>query len=431
MQTHHPNAPVPVARPALSVLFALTFGAFISTTSVAELEQGVPEALGLSTERLERLGDALSGYVGREEVAGSVTLVARYGEVAYLEAFGERDRESGSPMQTDTIFRIASQSKAIVSTAALILQEEGRLLITDPVGDYLPEFASTTVAEARGNGYVVVPARRPVTIRDLLTHTSGFDYGAGVAADEWAAAGIQGYYFSDRDEPIRETVSRMAGLPASAHPGEQWIYGYNTDILGAVVEAAADMPLDEFLEDRLFGPLGMTNTFFYLPRDRRDRLATVYGMFDGELERAPEDGSAGQGAFVTGPRRSFSGGAGLLSTASDYARFLQMILNGGELDGERVLGPKTVELMSVNHLGDLPFRPGSGFGLGFSVLEDVGTRGTPGSVGELGWGGAYHSTYWVDPVEELVVVHLTQLIPAGDIDDQAKIRTLIYQSIVE
>ena len=191
------------------------------------------------------------------------------------------------------------------------------------------------------------------------------------------------------------------------------------------------MPLDEFLASRLFGPLGMTNTFFYLPRDRRDRLATVYGIFDGELERAPEDGSAGQGAFVSGPRMSFSGGAGLLSTATDYARFLQMILNGGVLDGVRILSPKTVELMGANHLGDIAFRPGSGFGLGFSVLEDVGARGTPGSVGELGWGGAYHSTYWIDPVEGLVVVHLTQLIPAGDIDDQDKIRTLIYQAIVE
>jgi CubicO group peptidase (beta-lactamase class C family) len=410
---------------------AACLSVFVSAAGAQALEEGVPEALGLSSARLERLSEALENYVDDQQVAGSVTLVARHGKIAYLEAFGLRDIESRSAMQAGTIFRIASQSKAIVTTAAMILQEEGRLLITDSVGDYLPEFSATTVAEPRAGGYVVVPANRPVTLRDLMTHTSGFDYGTGVAADRWAEAGIQGYYFSDRNEPIRETVRRMAGLPASAHPGTEWIYGYSIDILGAVVEQAAGMPLDQFLRDRLFEPLGMADTSFYLPADKRDRLATVYGIFDGELERAPEEGSAGQGAFVDGPRKSFSGGAGLLSTASDYARFLQMILNGGEFNGVRILSPKTVELMSVSHLGDIPFNPGSGMGLGFSVLEDVGRRGTPGSVGELGWGGAYHSTYWVDPVEQLVVVHLAQLIPAGDIDDQAKVRTLIYQAVVE
>jgi CubicO group peptidase (beta-lactamase class C family) len=335
-------------------------------------------------------------------------------------------------MQTNTIFRIASQTKAIVSTAAMILQEEGRLLSTDNVADYLPEFAATTVAVPRSNGgYDVVPAHRQITIRDLLTHTSGFDYGAGPAADRWEDAGIQGYYFSDRNEPIRETVRRMASLPASAHPGEEWVYGYSTDILGAVVEAAAGMPLDEFLDERIFEPLSMVDTSFYLPRGKRDRLATLYANVDGVLQRAPEEGSAGQGAFLDGPRRSFSGGAGLLSSAMDYAKFLQMILNGGSLDGVRILSRKTVELMSVNHLGSVVFRPGEGFGLGFAVLEDVGARGTPGSAGELNWGGAYHSRYWIDPVEELVVVHLTQLNPAGGVEDQEKLRTLVYQAIVD
>jgi CubicO group peptidase (beta-lactamase class C family) len=175
----------------------------------------------------------------------------------------------------------------------------------------------------------------------------------------------------------------------------------------------------------------MADSQFYLARGERERLATVYAMLDGDLERAVEEGSAGQGAFVEGPRRSFSGGAGLLSTAMDYARFLQMILNRGELDGARILSPTTVDFMSADHLGDIVFQPGSGMGLGFSVLKDVGRRGTPGSVGELGWGGAYHSTYWIDPLEALVVVHLVQLIPAGDVDDQAKLRTLVYQAIVD
>ncbi len=411
-------------------LFACAFAA--GAVAADALTPAAPESVGLSSARLERLSAALQTYVENDELAGSVTLVARHGRIAFLEAHGERDRASGSPMQTDTIFRIASQTKAIVSTAAMMLQEEGRLLITDPVGKYLPEFMETTVAVARdGGGYDIVPAERPITIRDLLTHTSGYDYGTGIAGDLWEEAGIQGYYFSDRREPIQQTVARMASLPASAQPGERWIYGYNTDILGAVVERASGVPLDRFLDERIFTPLGMNDTNFYLPRGQSDRLATVYGRQDDRLVRAPEAGSAGQGAFADGPRTSFSGGAGLLSTATDYARFLQMILNGGELDGTRLLSPKTVELMSTSHLNGVAFRAGEGFGLGFAVLEDLGARGTPGSVGELGWGGAYHSTYWIDPVESIVVVHLTQLIPAGGVDDQAKVRALVYQSVVD
>lgn len=419
-------------KPLSCLLLTFSILAFALPAGAESLERAAPAELGFSAVRLERLSATLEAYVDSGQLAGSVTLVARHGKVAYHEAFGERDRASHSAMQKDTIFRIASQTKAIVSTAAMILQEEGKLLITDPAGKYIPEFAATTVAVARDDGgYDVVPAKRPITLRDLLTHTSGFDYGEGVAADRWAAAGIQSYYFSDRDEPIAATVSRMAGLPASAQPGEKWIYGYSTDILGAVVERAAGRPLDDFLNDRILGPLGMTDTHFYLPHADRDRLATVYANVDGKLERAPDGGWNGQGAFADGPRKSFSGGAGLLSTAKDYARFLQMILNGGELDGVRIVGRKTVELMGVNHLGEIPYAPGLGFGLGFSVLTDLGARGTPGSAGELGWGGAYHSVYWIDPAEELIVVHLTQLIPAGAVDDLAKVRALVYQAIAD
>jgi len=410
----------------------LLLAAFCQVASAQHFERARAEQLGLSGDRLDQLEQALAAYADSGQLAGSVTLVLRHGRIALLEAYGYSDIESGRRMRDDTIFRIASQSKAIVSTAAMILQDDGRLLIGDPVSKYLPEFLETSVAVPReGGGYDVVPASRPITIRDLLTHTSGFDYGTGIAADRWAAAGIQNYYFSDRDEPIRETVRRMATLPASEQPGQRWIYGYSIDILGAVVEVAAGMPLDRFLRERIFEPLGMDDTFFYLPQNARDRLATVYASVDGELQRAPADGPAGQGAFVDGPRQSFSGGAGLLSTAEDYGRFLQMILNGGELDGERILGRKSVELMSVSHLGDIEFQPGVGMGLGFSVLEDVGRRGTPGSIGELGWGGAYHSTYWIDPVEELVVVHLTQLTPAGDVDDFGKLRALLYGAIID
>ncbi|MCY4598595.1 MAG: serine hydrolase, partial [Acidobacteria bacterium] len=316
----------------------------------------------------------------------------------------------------------------------MLLQEEGRLLITDPVGKYLPEFMETTVAEPDGSGgYNVVPAKRPITIRDLLTHTAGISYGNGPAADRWAEAGITGWYFADRDEPVGDVMARLAGLPLDGHPGEAWIYGYNTDILGAMIEKISGQTLGAFLGERLFGPLGMDDTHFFLPAGKVDRLATVYSATDGGgIERAPDPGHmVGQGAYVDGPRRSFSAGAGLVSTASDYARFLQMMLNGGELDGVRVLSRKTVESMTVGHTGDIPFRPGQSFGLGFSVVEDPAALGLPASVGEFAWGGAYHSTYWVDPAEELVVAYMTQIIPAGDIDDHGKLRALVHQAIID
>jgi CubicO group peptidase (beta-lactamase class C family) len=387
-----------------------------------------------TSHRLQRLTDTFEGYVNDGRLAGAVVLVKRRGRTAYVRAFGARDREASSPMREDAIFRIASQSKAPVSVAVMMLQDEGRLLISDPVGKYLSEFAKTTVAVPnKAGGYDVVPATRPITIRHLLTHTAGIGYGSGPAADKWKAAGIQGWYFADRDEPIGATVSRMAALPFDAHPGERWVYGYGTDILGALVERVSGRTLDEFLQSRLFTPLGMRDTHFYLPESKGDRLAVVYSAAQGAtVARAPEPGTmVAQGAYVKGPRQSYSGGAGLLSTAADYARFLQMLLNGGELDGVRILSPASVRLMIVDHLNGIGFRPGEGFGLGFTVVKDLGARGQPGSVGEFGWGGAYHSTYWVDPVEQLVVVYMTQLIPSGNLDDHGKLRALVYQALVD
>jgi CubicO group peptidase (beta-lactamase class C family) len=417
------------ARTAL----CLTAVVLAAAASAQSLRPGSPDSVGLSAERLERLSDALQAYVDDGKVAGSVTLVARRGRIAYFEAFGNRDAEVRAPMQTDAIFRIASQSKAIVSVAAMTLVEEGKLLLTEPVGKYLPEFLDTKVAVARdGGGYDVVKATRPITVRDLLTHTSGFGYGTGVGGELWTAAGQTGYYFTDKNETIRESVRRIASLPAHAHPGTQWIYGYNTDILGALVEVVAGKPLDQVLRERVLEPLGMRDTEFYLSPGKANRLTAVYSQNAGKLERAPTPGDAvGQGHYVDGPRKNFSGGAGLLSTATDYARFLEMMRNGGTLDGRRILSRKTVELMTTSHLGTIAYNAGQGFGLGFYVLQDLGARGTPGSEGEFGWGGAYHTTYWVDPREELVVVHLTQLVPAGDVDDQAKVRALVYQAIVD
>jgi CubicO group peptidase (beta-lactamase class C family) len=398
------------------------------------LPRARPEAVGLSSERLKRLSDALRAYVKEGKLPGGVALVARKGKVAYLEAFGQRDVEAGAAMREDTLFRIASQTKALVSVGVMVLQEEGRLLISDPVGKYLPEFRETTVAVPKqGGGYDVVKAKRQITVRDLLTHTSGVSYGGGPARDRWEAAKITGWYFADRDEPVGATVARMAALPFDAQPGERFVYGYSTDILGALVERASGQTLEEFLRSRLLDPLGMKDTHFYLPESKAGRFAVVYSAKEsGGLERAPEPGGmVGQGAYVRGPRKSFSGGAGLLSTAEDYARFLSMLLGGGELDGKRILSRKSVELMTTDHLHGLAFRDGQGFGLGFSVVKDLGARGQPGSAGEYGWGGAYHSTYWVDPKEQLVVVYFTQLIPARGLDDHDKLRALVYQAIVD
>jgi CubicO group peptidase (beta-lactamase class C family) len=401
------------------------------------LAQGLPRTaptdVGMSGQRLERLTETLDGYVERGMLPGGVALVARHGRVAYVHAFGRRDREADAAMPVDAIFRIASQTKAVISVGIMMLQEEGLLLISDPVSRYLPAFANTTVAvPGEGGGYDVVAAKRQVTLRDLLTHTSGIGYGGGVARDRWESAGIQGWYFGHRDEPIRGTVDRMAALPFDAQPGERFVYGYSTDILGAVIEQVSGLSLDAFVQGRILDPLGMNDTHFYLPSEKAGRLATVYNVSDGGLARVPDGpGMQTQGQYLDGPRASFSGGAGLLSTADDYARFLQMVLNGGELDGARILSPKSVELMTVNHVGDLYGSPGMGFGLGFSVARDLGARGEPGSEGDFGWGGAYHSSYWVDPAEDLVVVYFTQVIPAPGLDDHGKLRALVYQAIVD
>jgi len=394
-----------------------------------------PETVGMSSKRLDLLTQQLNAYVSDKQLSGGVALVLRKGKAAYFHAFGHRDVTTQDQMKKDDIFRIASQSKALISVGLMILQERGQLLIQDPVDKYIPAFNQTTVAEVSPkDGYNIVDSRRKITLRDLLTHTAGISYGWGPAKDKWEEAKIQGWYFAFRDEPILETVKRIARLPMDAHPGEKFVYGYNTDILGAVIEVVSGQPLDEFLKYEIIKPLKMVDTHFYLPQKKSERLATVYSSTENGIKKAPDPGMAtGQGHYIDGPRKSFSGGAGLLSTAEDYATFLQMMLNGGEMGQTRILSRKSVELMTVDHISNIefPWYNGVGFGLGFSILKDVGSRGTPGTVGEYGWGGAYHSTYWVDPVEELVVVYFTQLIPANGMNDHAKLRTLVYQAIID
>jgi CubicO group peptidase (beta-lactamase class C family) len=429
--------------PFVPVAFALLALTLLAVPTLPADAPVPPESVGLSAERLQRLRTAMQRYVDEGRVAGLVAYVARNGRVVLDEAFGKADIEKGAPMRKDTIFRIASQTKAFTSVAAMMLVEEGRLGLADPVSRYIPAFKKTTVAVPPPAGAVpgtpvsAVPARREITIRDLLTHTAGISYGDGPAADQWKAAGIQGWYLADRNEPVSAVVERMAALPMDAQPGEKYVYGYNTDILGVVVERISGLSLAEFFQKRITGPLGLVDTLFFLPPEKRERLATVYAAkADGTIERATDRDErapipkTGQGQYVDGPRVAFSGGAGLLSTTRDYGRFLQMLLNGGEIDGVRLLGPKTVDLMTVNHVGTLFNEGRTGFGLGFEVAEDLGKAGRYGSVGDFGWGGAYYTNYWADPHEKLVALVFTQLRPSGDIDLHPRFRALVYQAIV-
>ncbi len=420
----------------------LSFGSMGPTPAqtLAEVAQ-TPALPSISADRIKRLRGALQRYVDEGRLAGVVVQVQLGGRTVVFEAVGWRDREARAPMRQDTIFRIASQTKAITSVAIMMLMEEGALLLDDPVGKYLPEWTRTTVAiPTAGGGYEVVPAARPITIRDLLTHRSGVPYGPGPADKAWREAGIYGWYFGGHGEPVSAVVARMATLPMAAHPGAAFHYGYSTDILGVVVEKVSGQSLRDFLDARLVRPLGMKDTSFYLDERKADRLAAVYGDEGPGLRRAPDADAAGaqayksQGHYRHGPRLAQSGGSGLLSTAADYSRFLEMMRRGGELDGRRYLSRKSVQLMLDDQLGAAPrpaalLGPGQGFGLGFSVRTGLGAAGMLGSVGEFGWSGAYHSQYWVDPAEQMTVVYLTQLLPAGDIDDHGKVRALIYQAL--
>jgi len=411
----------------LTALFLLALVGAPGSARAEEARAPAVEAAGLSVERLGRITATMKRYVEEGRIAGTVSFVARDGRVAYFESAGKRDVEKGFPMEKDTIFRIASMTKAVTSVAAMILVEEGRLLLTDPVSKFLPAFRKTVVLAMPP---ATVPARREITIHDLLTHTSGLSYGTGPAEAQYRAVGAHLWYFADKPEPIGAVVDRIAGLPFDAQPGERWVYGFSTDVLGRVIEVASGQALDTFFKTRIFEPLAMKDTSFFLPGAKRGRLAAVYSAKPGGgIERAPEEGR-GQGDYVDGPRKCFSGGAGLLSTADDYGRFLQMLLGGGALDGVRILSPKTVQLMTANHVGSLYDDGRAGFGLGFEVIEDVGRAGKMGSRGSYGWGSAYYSSFCVDPSEKLVAIFLAQLLPAGSLDLQAKFRNLVYQAVV-
>jgi CubicO group peptidase (beta-lactamase class C family) len=392
---------------------------------------------GFSVERLQRMDALLDGYVNDGRIGGIVALVQRDGKPVYQHAVGWRDKEAGQKMTMDTIFRIASQSKALTSVAILSLMEEGKLTVNDRAGKWIPTFDKTSVLARveQSTTWTTAAAKRPITIRDLLTHTAGINYGQQPEFNSLyepkglgLAAGI-GWYFADKDEPICTTMERLGTLPFEAQPGERYVYGYNTDVLGCIVEKASGVSLDEYIRSRITGPLGMADTMFYVPAEKAGRLAVVYGSGpDGKIVKAPE-GPRGQGHYVKGPRKSFSGGAGLVSTARDYATFLEALRNGGAMGKVRVLSPHAVKLMTTNQIGDLKSPRGLGFGYGFETHDRYGASGMS-SVGSWGWGGAYGTWYRVDPEERLTMVLMLQMIP-NDTDIRDKFDATLFQALID
>lgn len=409
------------------------------------LPLALPEEVGLAAPRLALIDQLLEESVARGEVAGAVTLVARHGRLVALDSAGFQDLARRVPMGAGTLFRIGSMSKAITSAAALILVEEGRLRLADPVARFIPAFANPRVALASADPDdratpTLVPARRPITVRDLLTHQSGITYGfmdEGPVGDRYRAAGVSDG-IALRDEPIAANVERLAALPLAAHPGTEFRYGLSTDVLGRVIEVASGESLAEFLRQRIFEPLGMADTRFYVDDARLARLAVPYTRERGRLrpigatERFGELLLAGVG--YRGSERYFSGGSGLVSTAGDYARFLQMILNGGELDGVRVLSPKSVERFTADasgNLATLPLGPGTGFSLGFQVITDMGLATEPGSNGTISWSGIYGTSFWADPEEQLIGIVMIQLFPSRAVTLDERVRAIIYGAVTD
>jgi CubicO group peptidase (beta-lactamase class C family) len=413
----------------LIVLLCLQRGAFGAQATRK------PEDFGFSSERLTRLDAAIQSTIDARRLAGGIMFIARDGETAYLKTYGVMDIEAGKPMPPDAIFRIASMSKAITTTAVMMLYEEGRFRLHDPIEKYLPAFAKRVVAveptpetpALPGKPYAIVPARGSITILHLLTHMAGLTYGEGLAIGDYKRERLYDWYFADHDETIGEAMDRLATLPLHGHPGEAWQYGFATDVLGRFVEVVSGQPLDQFFRERIFTPLEMADTCFYLPPEKAARLAPVYGFEDGKLVKKETSETT---RYIHGPRKCFSGGAGLLSTVHDYGRFLQMLLNGGELDGVRLLSPKTVELMHANHTGTKYTRDTTAYGLGFWVLDDLGAYGELGTEGSYGWGSAYFPQYLVDPRERMVAFFMAQLRPTGDLDLNQRFKVLVYQALV-
>lgn len=398
----------------------------------ASLPKSTPEELGLLTERLKRVHALVQRYIDQGEIAGAVSLVARRGRIAYFESQGVMDLESKKPMRNDTIFRLASMTKPITSIAVMMLHEEGRFLLDDPVSKFLPEFKNPKVAIANApnerapEGYRLVPAEREITIRHLLTHTAGLASGRGGATMDLAA---KLRATRKPDDLLADYIRKLAALPLNFQPGTAWEYGPATDVLGRLVEVVSGQPLDRFFREWILGPLGMKDTWFYLPADRIPRLATAYTKQDGGLKKLTDPGPENPNG------KYFSGAGGLAGTAEDYFRFSQMLLGNGQAEGARLVSRKTIEMMTANQIGKIPLWQdnyrGYGFGLGFRVREDLGESATLGSVGEYGWGGAYGTYFWVDPKEQMIGIMMIQLMPYAHLNIRPEFENTVTQAIVD
>ena len=404
-----------------------------------------PEDVGFSSERLRRVTDTFQSEVDKGAIPGAVVLIARNGKLAYFEAFGFQNRENKEPMKTDAIFRIASMSKPITSVAVMMLVEEGKIQLLDPVSHYLPEFKGVQVGVEKlntttGNSELIgEPPRQEMTIQDLLRHTSGLTY--GIFGKSLVKQAYNEANLFDRNQTLAEFVSKIAKLPLAYHPGTTWEYSHSTDVLGRIVEVVSGVTLDQFVADRIAKPLGLSDTGFYVPAEKLDRLA--------ETQIDPTTGKRWPTFDVTNRPNWLAGGSGMVSTASDYVRFAQMLLNGGELDQVRLLSPRTVSFMTSDHLWPgVAFSPvtlnlfeplgiaptpkvGQGFGLGFVVRTQEGRNPMPGSPGEYFWAGIWGTAFWVDPKEKLITVLMMQAAPLQARYYRSLIRNLTSQALIE
>lgn len=416
----------------MRIFIALLF--LLSLHAQAQLLQpGKPAENGMSADRLARIDQLVNDHVSKKWLNGGVVMIVRNGKVVHHKAYGYSDAEKKVAMKKDDIFRIASQTKAITSLAVMMLFEDGRFSLDDPISKYIPEFKSPRVLDRLSwadTTYTTVPAKSEITIRQLLTHTSGLDY-AVIGSQEfkaiYAKAGIPSGIGSS-DMVLADKMKKLGSLPLKHQPGEAFTYGLNTDVLGYLVEVVSGMPLNEFFRTRIFQPLGMADTWFYLPKEKQSRLVPLYQYKNGEIERLVKSPLGATNVDYPNTNGTyFSGGAGLSSTAEDYARFLQLFLNKGEYNGVRLLSRKTVELMLTNQTQP-PIT--NQFGLGFGLETDKNNYQSLYTEGTFSWGGAFSTTYWADPKEKLIGIIYTNLLgPPYGLNE--KVKTLIYTSIID
>ncbi|HTQ66812.1 MAG TPA: serine hydrolase domain-containing protein [Puia sp.] len=411
------------------IIFVFT-GSFVFAQTITDAAN--PESAGFSSERLKRLDTSMTGWVNRQWMNGAVGLVIRNNKIVFYKAYGYKDVDAKTEMLKDDIFRIASQTKAITSVAAMILYEEGKFLLDDPVSKYIPSFANEKVLDKfnpEDSSYTTVPAKRQVTVRDLLTHTSGIGY-AQIGNREANAIYAKNHLmagFYVQNEKLLEAISRLGGLPLMYQPGEKWMYGLNSDVLGCLVEIWSGMSLEEFFRKRIFEPLGMKDTYFNLPKEKGNRLVNHYIESAGHFNKQNQSFAVDMD-YPLKEKTYFSGGAGLSSTAYDYAIFLQMLLNGGTYNGKRILSRNIVRMMTMNQIGDLNLDEDK-FGLGFRVISERGSSLFPTQAGTFGWGGAFSTVYWVDPKEKMITILYRQMwgLHGSELDN--KFRVLAYQAL--